>query len=114
VETFYLVGGMTLVTFLIRYLLLPLSGRFQFSSGMQRALGYVPPAVITAIVVPFALIPDGRHVQISLSNPYLIGACLTFGIGWLSKNLLLTIVGGMVCFWAWRAVLTFGWLSSVP
>ena len=107
--SFYLVGAMALVTFLIRYILLPLSGRIRFSAGMQRALGYVPPAVITAIVVPFALIPDGRHLQISLANPYLIGAGLTLAIGWFSKHLLLTIVGGMVCFWAWRAVLTLGW-----
>ena len=110
IDTFYLIGGMTLVTFLIRYILLPLSGRFQFSNGTQRALGYVPPAVLTAIIAPFALIPEGGHLQISLANPYLVGACLTFIIAWFSRHLLLTIVGGMVCFWAWRAVIAAGWI----
>lgn len=109
-ETFYLVGGMALVTFLIRYLLLPLSGRFQFSNGTQRALGYVPPAVLTAIIAPFALMPGGEGLQLSLSNPYLVGACLTFALAWFSRHLLLTIVGGMVCFWGWRAVLAAGWM----
>jgi branched-subunit amino acid transport protein len=110
VETFYLVGTMALVTFLIRYLLLPLSGRIELSGGLRRALRYVPPAVLTAIVVPFALIPDGRELQFSLANPYLVGAGLTLAIGWLSRHLLLTIVGGMACFWGWRAVLTLGWI----
>jgi len=109
VKTVYLVGGMALVTFLIRYTLLPLSGRFQFSDSTQRALGYVPAAVLTAIIAPFALMPDGGHLQISLSNPYLVGACLTFAIAWFSRHLLLTIVGGMACFWGWRAVLSAGW-----
>ena len=109
-ETVYLVGGMALVTFSIRYILLPLSGRFRFSDGMQRALGYVPAAVLTAIIAPFALIPEGNQIHFSLSNPYLVGACLTFAIAWFSRHLMLTIVGGMVCFWGWRAVLAAGWI----
>ena len=109
-ETFYLVGAMALVTFLIRYLLLPLSGRVELSGGLRRALRYVPPAVLTAIVVPFALFPDGQNLQFSLANPYLVGAGATLAIGWLSRHLLLTIVGGMACFWAWRAVLAMGWI----
>ena len=37
--TFFLIAGMALVTFLIRYCLLPLSGRITFSKGTTRALG---------------------------------------------------------------------------
>jgi branched-subunit amino acid transport protein len=105
-DTFYLVAGMALVTFLIRYGLLPLSGRIRITPAMQRILGYVPPAVLTAIIVPAALIPDGRTLQVSWSNPYLAGALITAVIGWRSKNLLVTIVGGMIAFVAWQ------WLRS--
>ena len=106
-ETFFLVTGMMLVTFSIRYILLPLSGRIRFSDGMQRALGYVPPAVLTAIIVPAALIPDGQTLSISWTNPYCVGAVVTALIGWFSKNLLITIVGGMAVFALWQWVLTF-------
>ena len=106
-ETFFLVTGMMLVTFSIRYILLPLSGRIRFSDSMQRALGSVPPAVLTAIIVPAALIPDGQTLSISWTNPYCVGAVVTALIGWFSKNLLITIVGGMAVFALWQWVLTF-------
>ena len=105
-ETFFLVTGMMLVTFSIRYILLPLSGRIRFSDSMQRALGYVPPAVLTAIIVPAALIPDGQTLSISWTNPYCVGAVVTALIGRFSKNLLITIVGGMAVFALWQWVLT--------
>jgi branched-subunit amino acid transport protein len=97
-ETVYLIAGMFFVTFSVRYGLLPLSGRIRFSPGMQRALSYVPPAVLTAIIVPMALIPDGQTLQVSIANPYLVGTVFTVLIGWFSKNLMVTIVGGMAVF----------------
>ncbi len=109
-DTFFLVAGMALVTFLIRYGLLPLSGRFTFSKGMTRALGFVPPTVLTAIIVPAALLPDGHTLQFSLSNPYLVGAVLTAAIGRLSGNLLVTILGGMAAFVLWQWGLQWGWI----
>ncbi|MGB5616322.1 MAG: AzlD domain-containing protein [Desulfobacterales bacterium] len=109
-DTFFLIAGMALVTFLIRYGLLPLSGRITFSPGTTRALGYVPPTVLTAIIVPATLLPDGHTLQFSFSNPYLIGALMTAVIGQLSKNLLVTIVGGMTAFVLWQWVLKTGWI----
>lgn len=107
-KMFYLVAGMALVTFAIRYILLPLSGRITLSTHMQRALRYVPPVVLTAIIVPAVLYPNGQSLQLSLSNSYLLGAVATAVIGKVSKNLLITIGGGMACFalcqWLLRAV----------
>ena len=105
-ETVYLIAGMFLVTFSIRYGLLPLSGRIQFSPGMQRALSYVPTAVLTAIIVPMAFMPDGQTLQVSMANPYLAGTLFTALIGWFSKNLMVTIVGGMAVFGIYQWVLT--------
>lgn len=105
-QTFFLVAGMAMVTFAIRYLILPLSGRIQFSNGMRRALRYVPPSVLTAIIVPAAMIPDGQVLNLSWTNPYCVGAILTTLIGWFSKNLLITIVGGMTAFALWQWMLT--------
>jgi branched-subunit amino acid transport protein len=109
-ETFWGITGMALVTFSIRYLLLPLSGRIHFSDRMLRALSYVPPAVLTAIIVPAALLPDGRHLQLTWRNPYLVGAVLTAAIGWLCKNMLVTILGGMAVFAGWQWLLSTGWI----
>jgi len=109
-ETVWIVAGMALVTFSIRYVLLPLSGRVRFSPTMQRALSYVPPAVLTAIIVPAALMPDGRYMQLTWRNPYLIGTVLTVVIAWLCRNMLLTILGGMAFFAGWQWLLNAGWI----
>ena len=107
-QTFYMIAGMALVTFALRYLLLPLSNRLAFSEATKRALGYVPPVVLTAIIVPAVLIPDGNRVQLNLSNAHLAGALITVLIGKLSQNLLVTIVGGMAAFAFWQ-YFTAGW-----
>jgi branched-subunit amino acid transport protein len=104
--TLFLVAGMAVVTFSIRYILLPLSGRINFSENLKRALGYVPPAVLTAIIVPAALMPDSRTLSITWTNAYLVGAVATIIIGWISKNMLITIVGGMASFALWQWLLT--------
>ena len=94
----YMIAGMCLVTFGIRYIMFPISGRFEFPELFQRGLSYVPPVVLTAIIVPSVLMPDGETLNLKLTNPYLIGAIVACVIGGLFKNLLLTIVVSMMIF----------------
>ena len=49
--TVYLIAGMFLVTFSVRYILFPLSGHFRLAPGVQRVLNYVPAAVLAASMV---------------------------------------------------------------
>ena len=105
----FLIGGMMLVTFSIRYSMFVVAGRMTFPARLERSLRYVPPAVLTAIIVPAVLIPSGDNMVVSYTNPYLVAALVAFAVGWFSKNLLLTIVLGMIAFWIWQWVLT-SWL----
>lgn len=104
----YMVAGMALVTFGIRYILFPISGRFKFPKLFEQGLRYVPPAVLTAIIVPSVLMPNGGALNLKLSNPYLIGALAACIIGGLFKNLLLTIVSSMVVFLGAQWVFAMG------
>lgn len=99
-----LIGGMMLVTFTIRYLVLAMSGRFQLSERLLRALNYVPPAVLTAIIVP-AVFVQGDSLMFGWNNPRLVGAIVALGIGFWRQNLLLTIVLGMAAFLIWQAII---------
>ena len=98
---FQLIVGMTLVTVLIRYPLLAVSGRVQLSPRLLQALNYVPPAVLTAIVVPIVLV-ENDQLWFGLGNPRLVGAIAAVAIGLWRKNLLLTIVVGMGAFLLWQ------------
>ncbi len=103
-----LIAGMALVTFLIRYIMFPLSDRIAFPDAMARALRYAPPAVLTAIIVPAVLAPSGNEIQLSHHNAYLVGAIAACAVGWFSRNLLMTIVFGMAVFLGWRWLLASG------
>ncbi|RZM75048.1 AzlD domain-containing protein [Leptolyngbya iicbica] len=98
-----LVGGMALVTFGIRYPVLALSGRLKLPPRLLQALHYVPPAVLTAIVVPAVLV-EADNLWISWQNPRLIGAIVALAIGLWRQNLLLTIVVSMAAFLLWQFI----------
>jgi branched-subunit amino acid transport protein len=99
-----LISGMALVTFAIRYPLLALSGSIRLPDALIRGLTYVPPVVLTAIVVPVVLIPDGQTLWLQLDNPRLVGSLACIAVGLWRRNLLLTIVVGMGTFWVWQLV----------
>lgn len=96
-----LIFGMAFVTFAIRYLMIPLSGKLEFPDCLERALRYVPPAVLTAIIVPSVLMPAG-NMFLSFENAYLVGATGACAAGWMTRNLLFTIVFGMAVFLGWQ------------
>lgn len=98
-----LITGMMLVTLAIRYPVLALSGRIKLSDGFMQLLRYVPPTVLTAIVVPTVLMPSGNGLALSFDNSRLIGAIAAILVGLWRKNLLLTIAVGMgvFLFWQW-------------
>lgn len=101
---FYLIAGMAVVTFTIRYPMLALSGRITLSPRFSQLLRYVPPTVLTAIVVPAVLMPE-QALWIDPTNARMIGAIAAILISVWRKNLLLTIVGGMAVFLVWQAIM---------
>jgi len=104
----YMVSGMALVTFAIRYLMFPVSGRFKFPELFEQGLRYVPPVVLTAIIVPSVLMPNGSPLNLSFTNPYLIGALAACAMGGVFRNLLLTIVMSMAVFLGAQWVFAMG------
>lgn len=99
---------MALVTFAIRYALIALSGKINLSPRVVRALEFVPPAVLTAIITPAVLLADGETLFVSWENARLIGACVAVIVGFWRKNLLLTILAGMAAFWSWQWLVGMG------
>jgi branched-subunit amino acid transport protein len=99
-----LILGMMLVTFGVRYPMLAIVGRLQLPPSVIRALGYVPVAVLTGIIVPEVVMPQDR-IDIGINNAYLVAGILAVIVSWRTKNLLATIVIGMSGFLLWRAVM---------
>jgi branched-subunit amino acid transport protein len=88
-----LLGG--LITFLIRFSFIYLFGRFEIPETIRKALHYVPPAVLSAIIFPELFLHDGA-INLSLENTRLLAGLIAILVAWFSKNTLVTILAGMV------------------
>ena len=88
----FLLGG--LLTFGMRFIFIYLLGRFEVPETIRRALRFVPPAVLSAIVVPELLIRSGQ-IDVSWMNFRLLAGVVAVLVAWKTKNTLLTILGGM-------------------
>ncbi len=88
-----LLGG--LLTYGIRLSFIALAGRWQPPQLFQRALRYVPPAVLSAIILPEMLVRDGQ-IFLSPLNPRLLAGLLAMLVAWRTRSTTLTIVVGML------------------
>ena len=100
-----MIGGMALVTFLIRYPVLALVGKIDMPKRIFDALRYVAPSVLAAIVIPMVLLPNDKPIQRPADAIPLGATLLAALVMWRSKNLLATVIVGMVAFLILRAAL---------
>ena len=95
-----------LLTVAIRLSFILLLGRVAVGGPLQRALRFVPPAVLAAIIVPEVLLQQGA-LNVSLGNARLLAALAATAVAWRTKNVLATIVVGMAVLWIAQAALGF-------
>jgi branched chain amino acid efflux pump len=95
--------GLALGTFLLRSSFILVLGEQAIHPLMERALRFVPAAVLSALVVPEILV---RHDSLLVSprNPQFVAGIVAATIAWRSRNVVLTIVGGMITLWALEAL----------
>lgn len=81
-------------TFLLRASSLLLAERFRgIPDGAREALRMVPPAALAALVAPAVLRPGG---SLTLFGPRPVAAALALVVAWRTRNVLATIVTGLV------------------
>ncbi len=95
--------GMGIVTFGIRLVPIVLLGRIEIPLVVQQALRFVPPAVLTAIIVP-ELLYHGNQIDLSLTNLRLLAGLIAIVVAWRTKSPLLTIGVGMLALWVLSAI----------
>ncbi len=93
------IGG--LITFGMRFSLIYLFGRFEIPETMRRALHYVPPAVLSAIIFP-ELLYHGNQIDFSFGNIRLLAGIAAILVAWYTKNTLLTILAGMLALFLFQ------------
>ena len=94
--------GMAVLTFIIKAGLFIVGDRIAFPPLLRQALEFVPVTVLTAIVVPMVLAPNGGGLELTWRNPQLVAAIATILICAATRRQLLTIVAGLAVFLGWQ------------
>ncbi len=93
-----------LVTFLTRLSFIALLGRVKLPLVFLRALRFVPPAVLSAIIFPEVFVRGGA-VDLHPRNARLLAGVVAALVAWRTRSVLLTIAVGMAALWAVQALL---------
>ena len=95
--------GMGIITYAIRLSMIVLSGQIQLGDHLQRALRYVPPAVLSAIILPEMVQPGGT-LDLSLGNERLLAGLIAIVVAWSTKNMIWTVAVGMIALWLLQTI----------
>jgi branched-subunit amino acid transport protein len=95
--------GAGVVTFAMRLSFIALLGRIGIPPPLERALRFVPAAVLTAVVIPLLFYENGA-LDVSLGNERLLAGLVAALIAWRTRNVLFTLVGGMATLWTLQAI----------
>ena len=87
-----------LLTYFTRMAMITLVSREMLSERVKEVLAYVPSAVFPAIIFPAIFINDyGTFVEIY--DPKIFAAIIAVIVGYFSKNIILTILSGLISYW---------------
>lgn len=91
-------------TFASRFSFIYYFGRIEVPHAVMRLLRFVPPAVLSALILPSILMKDG-HTIAAWENERFLAALVAALVSFRTRNMLLTICTGMGALWLFQAVL---------
>ena len=78
--------------------MIALVSRDMLGNKVKAVLEYVPSAVFPAIIFPAVFINDyGSFIEIS--DPKIYGALVAVIVGYFSRNIIATILAGLISYW---------------
>ena len=87
-----------LINYLTRLTSVLLINPTKLSKKTKHVLTYVPSAVFPAIIFP-AIFLNQESNLVELNDPKVTAITIAFLIGIISKNLIITILAGLISFW---------------
>ena len=99
--------GMALINLVLRCPLFLVANRIRIPTIVEKALAHCPVAVLTAIIVPFALHLDQAPDGSAWLNPDLFATVAAVGASLVTRNLMATIAIGLGAALALRHLAIF-------
>ena len=86
------------ITYFTRMGMIVLIKKEIFTENLKKILNYVPSVVFPSIIFPGVLLDDfGTFVN--FTDPKIYGALVEIITGYLSRNVIFTIVSGLTSYW---------------
>ena len=87
-----------ILTYFTRMTMIALVSRDMLGDRIKVVLAYVPSAVFPAIIFPAIFINDyGTFIE--MNDPKIFGAIVAIVVGYFSKNVIATILSGLISYW---------------
>jgi branched-subunit amino acid transport protein len=87
-----------ILTYFTRMTMIALVSRDMLGDRIKAVLAYVPSAVFPAIIFPAIFINDyGTFIE--MNDPKIFGALVAIVVGYFSKNVIATILSGLISYW---------------
>jgi branched-subunit amino acid transport protein len=87
-----------ILTYFMRMTMIALIDRKMLGDRIKAVLEYVPSAVFPAIIFPAIFINDyGSFVE--MNDPKIFGAIVAIIVGYFSRNIIATILSGLISYW---------------
>ncbi|SFH14631.1 Branched-chain amino acid transport protein [Desulfotomaculum arcticum] len=100
-EVLLIIVGMATATFFTRFACLALFSRSGVPGWLEKWLKHVPAAILTALIAPALLLPQGS-LDISTDNHYLLAGCVAAVTAYKSRSVIATITLGLAVMFALR------------
>jgi branched-subunit amino acid transport protein len=87
-----------ILTYFTRMTMIALVNRDMLGDRIKAVLAYVPSAVFPAIIFPAIFINDyGTFIE--MNDPKIFGAVVAIVVGYFSRNVIATILSGLISYW---------------
>ena len=87
-----------ILTYFTRMTMVALISRDMLGDKVKAVLEYVPSAVFPAIIFPGIFINDyGTFIE--MNDPKIFGAIIAILVGYFSRNVIATILSGLISYW---------------
>jgi branched-subunit amino acid transport protein len=103
-ETFGIILGMAVVTFIPRFLPMALLTKWTLPGKMKQGLDYMPTAILSAIVFPLLLF-DTASRSCMIQPQILLSALPVFVFSWRVRSVWGAVLLGMGVYWGLGFVL---------
>ena len=87
-----------LITYFTRFSMITFVNGKMLNRKIRLVLSYVPSTVFPAIIFPAVFLNDYGNL-VEASDPKIFGILAAIIIGYFSKNIIATIISGLIVYW---------------